>query len=86
LLHKYNFTTMAGVGKNFVDGLLQGGQGAWGKLTDKLRELALQLPEPLRDALGIHSPADTTYELAEQTVAGLTTGVDDARGTAVAAV
>ncbi len=45
------------IGKSLVDGIRAGIEGAWGKLTSWISAQVAKIPEPIRAALGIHSPS-----------------------------
>ncbi len=66
---------LAQIGKNIVDGLANGISGAWGTLTGTIHDLAMQLPQPIRDALGIHSPSKVFHEIGTWIGKGLEQGI-----------
>lgn len=64
------------VGVNIVEGLWNGIQEGWTWLTDKVEELASDLYESAKEALGIHSPSIKFRYLGEMCVAGFDKGLD----------
>lgn len=63
------------IGGQMVDGIINGLTTGWGRLKSKLTELAQMLPEPVRNALGIHSPSRVFAEIGDHTMAGLDMGL-----------
>jgi tape measure domain-containing protein len=66
------FTTIGG---QIVDGLTGGLRDTWSNLTGTLHNLAMQLPEPVRHALGIHSPSRVFHLIGTQVGQGLHQGL-----------
>lgn len=66
---------MTTIGVNMVNGLIGGLQGAWGALVGTLHGLAMSLPEPVRNALGIHSPSRVFHEIGRNVGQGLHNGL-----------
>ena len=64
------------VGGNIVEGLWNGIQEGWTWLTNKVEELAGDLYESAKEALGIHSPSIKFKYLGEMCVAGFDKGLD----------
>lgn len=73
------------LGTNIVEGLKSGLEGAWQSLLDLLRGLASGLPDPVREALGIHSPSTVFAELGQYTAEGLALGIERGAGRAQSA-
>jgi len=67
----------ANIGKNVVQGLWDGISNGWKWLTDKVKNLANDLLDAAKDALGIHSPSKAFEEIGKQCVAGFDKGADD---------
>jgi hypothetical protein len=66
-----------GKGQDFVRGLWNGisSMGSW--LYNKVWDwVKAQIPAPVRDALGIHSPSKVAEELAREVPAGMVVGLD----------
>lgn len=59
-------------GRDLIDGIKKGMEDAWHRVTDWLRDKARDLPEPIRDMLGISSPSKV---MAEETGAPAAEGV-----------
>lgn len=62
----------ADAGRDLIDGIKNGMEDAWHRVTDWLRDKAQDLPEPIRDILGISSPSKV---MAEETGAPAAEGV-----------
>lgn len=73
------------LGTNIVEGLKSGLEGAWQSLLDLLRGLASELPDPVREALGIHSPSTVFAELGQYTADGFALGIEQGAGRAQSA-
>jgi hypothetical protein len=67
-----------------VEGVKQGLSDAWSGLMAKFRELAMQLPQPVRDAMGIKSPSTEMADDGTQMIAGLVVGLQTAMPTLIA--
>lgn len=65
------------IGTAIVDGIASGMRAGWTHLKTLLKDLASDLPEPVRRALGIHSPSRVFAELGRFTMAGLEKGISD---------
>jgi hypothetical protein len=66
------------IGRSIVDGIKQGISGAWQAFLDWIRAKVMELPEPVRQALGISSPARVMMPIGENVVAGMEVGMDQA--------
>lgn len=64
-------------GKNIVSGLWKGIKGAWSGLTKKVSNLAGNLLQGFKDALGIHSPSRKFKWVGEMCVAGMDEPIAD---------
>jgi hypothetical protein len=73
------------VAKSLVDGLIHGLQNAWHFVTDKVHELAMLIPQPIRDALNIKSPSGVTEDQGEFIGKGLEGGLENAKAGVAAA-
>lgn len=65
------------MGTQMVEGVKQGLEGAWQGLMNKFGELAAQLPEPMRQALGIHSPSEEGRVMGFAMPEGIALGVTE---------
>lgn len=63
------------IGRNIVDGLVNGIKGAWHKVTGVISSLADKIPGPIRSALGIHSPSRVMAEIGKWITEGLVKGM-----------
>jgi phage-related protein len=72
------------IGKNIIQGLVNGIGGMIGTVKKKVQEVAKLIPQGVKDFLGIHSPSRVLMELGEFTgqgfVNGLKSMVNDVRG------
>lgn len=66
---------VAQIGRDLVAGLKQGIVDAWSAFVAWLTGLIRQLPDPLRAALGIHSPSTVMDEVGRNFIAGLRGGI-----------
>jgi hypothetical protein len=66
------------IGSNLVAGIRQGVADAWQGFLNWVGGLAAGLPEPIKQALGIHSPADETQPLGAFFVSGIQVGAESA--------
>lgn len=66
---------LGAIGGQMVDGLVGGLRDAWGGLTSTLHDLAMGLPKPIRDALGIASPSKVFHLIGTQVGQGLHKGL-----------
>jgi hypothetical protein len=64
------------LGTNIVKGLVKGVQDSWHFVEDKVKELAQGLPDPIKQALGIHSASTETQSLAGDFTEGFIVGID----------
>jgi hypothetical protein len=62
-------------GIDLVVGLWNGITAQWGRLIGNLWNLVRQLPDPLKEFLGIHSPSTLMMEVGRNYVAGLEHGI-----------
>lgn len=78
-----NFKEMdwGSIGKNIIDGIWNGIQAGWDWLTGNVRNLATNLFNAAKDALGIHSPSRKFKYLGEMCVAGFDDGIQDLMST-----
>jgi len=67
---------------HLVDGFLGTLHAEWARIMDDMGFLASQLPEPIKRALGIHSPSRVMMELGAYTAEGFALGVDSGAGRA----
>lgn len=65
------------IGKNIVDGIWNGISAGWSWLTDSVKNLAGNLFNAAKNALGIHSPSTKFKYLGEMCVAGFDEGIED---------
>lgn len=63
------------LGGNIISGLVEGIRNAFPSVAGMLDTLAAKIPEPIRKALGIHSPSRVFAELGGFTMAGLEQGL-----------
>jgi hypothetical protein len=63
------------IGTAIVDGIASGMRTGWTRVKTLLKDLASELPEPVRRALGIQSPSRVFAELGAFTMAGLEQGI-----------
>jgi hypothetical protein len=66
------------IGANLVAGIRDGVANAWQGFLNWVGSLAAGLPEPIKAALGIHSPADETQPVGAYFVEGLQVGAESA--------
>lgn len=67
---------MASIGRNIVQGIINGVSGAAGALIARLRSLATQALNAAKSALGIHSPSRVFQEVVgKNIVAGIESGI-----------
>ena len=69
------FTHLGNLGGDIVAGLRNGISGAWDDLMARVRGLIMQIPEGIRNLLGISSPSKVTAALGYEIVAGLAQGI-----------
>lgn len=65
----------ADIGKNFVDGLVDGIKSTWAHLISTVIDLAHALPAAVRKALGIKSPSRVMFEIGSYTAEGMQKGL-----------
>lgn len=71
------FTHIGNIGADVVAGLQRGIAGAWDGLMARVRGLIMQIPEGIRNLLGISSPSKVTAAIGYEIVAGLAKGIAD---------
>lgn len=65
------------IGKAIVDGIRNGISGAWGSFMSWIHEQVMQIPEPIRKALGISSPSRVMAEqIGIPIIDGLISGME----------
>lgn len=65
------------IGKDIIQGLLDGLSDMAGSISEKVSKLASLIPKGLRDFLGIQSPSRITMQLGNYVGQGLVIGMDD---------
>lgn len=68
------------IGRNIVQGLLDGINEKWEELKAKIYEMAEALPQWMKDLLGIESPSRVFMEIGQFIGEGLAQGIADAEG------
>jgi len=66
---------MGELGRNLVQGFMDGVSHAWGSFLSWLHDRIMEIPGPVRDALGIHSPSEVFAEIGRQIIEGLIEGL-----------
>ena len=66
----------ADIGKNIVSGIWEGISGGWDKLIEDVKNLAKDLYESAKDALGIHSPSKKFEYIGKMSAAGMSVGFE----------
>lgn len=64
------------VGRDLIQGLIDGINGLINTVFTTLSRLADNIPQWIKDALGIHSPSRVMFSVGEQIVGGLVAGMD----------
>ncbi|ARC55975.1 hypothetical protein AS850_02665 [Frondihabitans sp. 762G35] len=78
---------LLGIGRNLVDGLVNGIRNSWGLVTSVVQGLINKIPQVVRDALGIHSPSTVFFAIGGFVAQGLANGINQgAKGVQKAAV
>ena len=81
------FAPQAGtIGRNIINGVVNGVSGAAGALYNKLRNVASSALSSFKSTLGIHSPSRVFATAAGFIVAGIVQGIDKNQGDAVDAM
>lgn len=81
------FSPQAGtIGRNIINGVVNGVSGAAGALYNKLRNVASSALSSFKSTLGIHSPSRVFATAAGFIVAGIVQGIDKNQGDAVDAM
>ena len=81
LVNSFKEMDWGSIGKNIVDGIWSGIQAGWDWLTGNVKNLATNLFNAAKDALGIHSPSRKFKYLGEMCVAGFDDGIQDLMST-----
>lgn len=68
---------MKEIGKDIVDGLINGIKGAWNSLTEFMSGLVTDFFEGVKDGLDIHSPSRKFKWIGQMCVAGFDEGLED---------
>jgi phage-related protein len=68
---------LAQIGKNIIQGLVNGIGGMIGTVKKKVQEIAALIPKGVKDFLGIHSPSRVMMELGVNTGEGFQLGLKD---------
>jgi phage-related minor tail protein len=63
------------IGKNLIQGLINGIKGAWHKVKETISGLVDMIPGPIRKMLGIHSPSRVMAEIGKFITEGLVKGM-----------
>ena len=74
---KSSFDGVSEIGKNLVDGLIEGLNDESNTLWDVLVIFASNVLQTIRDVLGIHSPSTETYSDGQNLIKGLINGMSD---------
>jgi hypothetical protein len=64
------------IGTALVDGIREGIGNSWGKFLQWIRSKVMELPEPVRTALGISSPSTVMADITEDIPPGMQMGVE----------
>jgi hypothetical protein len=67
--------TMLTIGKNIVQGIVNGIRGSLGSVMSAAQSIVDKIPGPIRKALGIHSPSRVMKEIGKWITAGLVKGM-----------
>lgn len=81
LVNSFKEMDWGSIGKNIVDRIWSGIQAGWDWLTGNVKNLATNLFNAAKDALGIHSPSRKFKYLGEMCVAGFDDGIQDLMNT-----
>lgn len=81
LVNSFKEMDWGSIGKNIIDGIWSGIQAGWDWLTGNVKNLATNLFNAAKDALGIHSPSRKFKYLGEMCVAGFDDGIQDLMST-----
>lgn len=81
LVNNFKEMDWGSIGKNIIDGIWSGIQAGWDWLTGNVKNLATNLFNAAKDALGIHSPSRKFKYLGEMCVAGFDDGIQDLMST-----
>jgi TP901 family phage tail tape measure protein len=67
--------TLMGIGKNIIQGLVNGIRNSLGAVMSAARAIVDHIPGPIRKALGIHSPSRVMAEIGKWVTKGLVKGM-----------
>lgn len=81
LVEKFSQMDWSSIGRNIIDGIWNGLKNGWSWLVDEVKNLASNLFDAAKDALGIHSPSKKFKYIGEMCVAGFDEGIDDLMNT-----
>lgn len=81
LVNSFKEMDWGSIGKNIIDGIWSGIQAGWDWLTGNVKNLATNLFNAAKDALGIHSPSRKFKYLGEMCVAGFDDGIQNLMST-----
>lgn len=71
------------VGKNMIDGLIKGISGAKDAVVNKIKEIASEALDAIKDFFGIHSPSRVMANMGQFMMQGLNNGLESMRKTVV---
>ncbi len=71
------YSVAIGIGKSIADGLGQGLNNQLNALRNTINQFANNIPQWVKDALGIHSPSTVFAEIGNNIMAGLTQGIQE---------
>ena len=83
---KFYWQDWGGVGRNVCQGIYDGIHWGWGWLTRTAWDLAVEMLDNAKRALGVASPSKEFYWIAQMMTAGLVNGIEDTKDKAVDAV
>lgn len=69
--------TVTNLGRNIVQGFINGILSLWHNVTDVISRLINQIPGPIRKVLGIHSPSRVMIRIGRDITRGLAIGIAD---------
>ena len=73
----FNGIDLVGIGKNVVQGLINGLSSMMGSVSSMVKKIADKIPQGIKDFLGIHSPSRVLRELGQFAGKGLGLGIED---------
>lgn len=77
LVNAFSEMDWGSIGSNIIDGIWNGLKSGWDWLVNSVKDLAGNLLQGAKDALGIHSPSKKFAYLGEMCVAGFDEGIED---------